>query len=157
MATLRLTIKLFLAMFLATFLLACSEQETLTLDANQETTETQTAPMEVASPTESQPQATETLAQQATQTPLLDETSGPDCLGPDIHPIGQSIAETFPEVTYEQVMVWFCNGAAFEDILLALETAKLSEEQPEELLALLAEGSTWEEIWQSLNLLEEEN
>lgn len=151
--------RLFFAMFIATFLLACSEQETLTLDANQETTETQTAPMEVAAPTETapQPQATETQAQQATQTPDLDETSGPDCLGPDIHPIGQSIAETFPDVTYEQVMVMFCNGAAFEDILLALETAKLTEEQPEELLASLAEGSTWEEIWQSLNLLEEEN
>lgn len=159
MATLKLTIKLFFAVLLTTFPLACSEQETLTPEANQEVMETKTAPMEVVSLTETapQPQASETPAQQAPQSPFLDKTSGPDCLGPDVHPIGQSIAETFPEITYQQVMVWFCNGAAFEDILLALETADLTDEQPEELLNLLAEGLTWEEIWQSLELLEDES
>jgi len=77
-------------------------------------------------------------------------TSGPDCLGPEIHPMGQEIADQFDEATYEEVMTWFCNGAEFEDILVALQTAKDTGELAEDLLKTLAEGQTWEEIWDAI-------
>lgn len=79
---------------------------------------------------------------------------GPDCLGEDISPIGQSIAEDYESANYEQVMTWFCNGAEFEDILVALETEAQTDSSADDLLNLLAEGFTWEEIWQSVGLTE---
>ncbi len=79
-------------------------------------------------------------------------TSGPDCIGPEIHPMGQEIADQFDEATYEDVMTWFCNGAEFEDILVALQTEKDTGELAEDLLKLLAEGQTWEQIWDALGL-----
>jgi hypothetical protein len=85
-------------------------------------------------------------------TPI--ETSGPDCLGPEIHPIGQGIANQFEEASYEDVMTWFCNGAEFEDILIALQTQKDTGEPAEDLLKVLAEGQTWEEIWDAIGYKE---
>jgi len=82
------------------------------------------------------------------------ETSGPDCLGPEIHPIGQEIANQFEEASYEDVMTWFCNGAEFEDILVALQTEKDTGEPAEGLLKLLSEGQTWEEIWDAIGYTE---
>lgn len=74
------------------------------------------------------------------------------CYGSEIHPIGQEIASQYEEVTYEQVMDWFCNGANFEDILVALQTAKQTGEPAQSLLEMLAAGQTWDEIWQSVGL-----
>jgi hypothetical protein len=82
------------------------------------------------------------------------ETSGPDCLGPEIHPIGQEIANQFEEASYEDVMTWFCNGAEFEDILIALQTEKDTGEPAEDLLKFLAEGQTWEAIWDAIGYTE---
>jgi hypothetical protein len=48
-------------------------------------------------------------------------------------------------------MTWYCDGAAFSDILLALETAELVDTSVEELL-IMVEDSTWEEIWQELEV-----
>lgn len=79
------------------------------------------------------------------------ETAGPDCYE-GIHPIAASIVEKYPETDYEQVMTWFCKGAEFEDILLSLLTARLSERKPEAMLESIADGQTWEEIWQELDL-----
>jgi hypothetical protein len=79
-------------------------------------------------------------------------TSGPDCLGPEVHPMGEEIADQFDETTYEEVMTWFCNGAEFEDVLVALQTEKDTGEPADDLLKLLAEGQTWEQIWDALGL-----
>jgi hypothetical protein len=91
-------------------------------------------------------------------TPPLEqplETLGPDCYGEEIHPIGQSIADLYPEQTdYEQVMVWFCNGFEFEDIMTALQTAEGSDFSAEELLAKFEHGQTWDEIWAELGIVE---
>lgn len=96
-----------------------------------------------------QPQpATQTVITTETSIPII--TSGPDCLGPETHAVGQAIAEQFEEADYEDVMTWFCNGAEFEDILVALQTEKDMGEPAEDLLQLLAEGQTWEEIWESI-------
>lgn len=82
-------------------------------------------------------------------------TSGPDCYGPEIHPVGESIAEQFEDTSYEQVMVWFCNGALFDDILTALQTEKLTGEDAESLLDMLGAGLTWDQIWVEIGLTEE--
>ena len=85
-------------------------------------------------------------------TTLPDGTDVPNCLGNEISPIGRSIADDYDSATYEQVMTWFCNGAEFEDILVALETEEQTEVSAEEMLKMLADGFTWDEIWQIIGL-----
>jgi hypothetical protein len=80
------------------------------------------------------------------------ETAAPNCLGDEISPIGQSIADDYESTSYEQVMIWFCNGAEFEDILVALETEVQTDASADEMLKMLADGFTWEEIWQLVGL-----
>ena len=80
------------------------------------------------------------------------ETESPNCLGDEINPIGQSIAEDYESASYEQVMTWFCNGAEFEDILVALETEAQTDTSADEMLQMLADGFTWDEIWQLVGL-----
>ncbi len=62
------------------------------------------------------------------------------------HPIARNIAAAY-EVAYDQVMEWFSSGSSFEDILLALETGRLSELSVEDLLERSAEVS-WEQLWE---------
>jgi len=88
---------------------------------------------------------------EATTSPI--ETASPNCLGDEISPIGQSIGDDYDSVTYEQVMIWFCNGAEFEDILVALETEEQTDTSADEMLKMLADGFTWEEIWQLVGLI----
>ena len=83
------------------------------------------------------------------------ETNGPDCYGSEPNQIALGIVEKFEKTTYEQVMVWFCNGAEFENILVALQTEKETGYPAEDLLLLIAGDQTWEEIWLSIGLFEE--
>lgn len=76
------------------------------------------------------------------------------CTDTNPHPMGQSIAETYENVSYEQVMIWFCEGYVFDDILVALETSAATDIPASDLLEMLWEKS-WEEIWQATGLLEE--
>ena len=83
------------------------------------------------------------------------ETLGPDCYGDQINPIGQSIADLYPEqMDYEEVMTWFCNGFEFEDILTALQTSEETDTSAEELLSMFDDGQTWDEIWIELGIVE---
>ena len=75
------------------------------------------------------------------------ETATPNCLGDEISPIGQSIADEYETASYDQVMTWFCNGAEFEDILVALETETQIDTSANEMIQMLADGFTWDEIW----------
>jgi len=86
------------------------------------------------------------------ETTAQVETTEPNCLGGEINPIGKSIAEDYESTSYEQVMTWFCNGAEFEDILVALETEAQTDTSADEMLKMLADGFTWEEIWQLVGL-----
>jgi len=81
-----------------------------------------------------------------------EETASPNCLGDEVSPIGGSIADEYDSVTYEQVMAWFCNGAEFEDILVALETEEQTDTSADEMLKMLADGFTWDDIWQLVGL-----
>ena len=78
------------------------------------------------------------------------ENSETNCAALDPHPMAVSITEKF-EVTYDEVMTLYCDGFAFSDILLALETTQLVDQEPEELLKLL-ETKSWEEIWSELGV-----
>ena len=82
----------------------------------------------------------------------IAEPAAPNCLGDEISLIGQSIADDYETVNYEQVMIWFCNGAEFEDILVALETETLTDRSADEMLKMLADGLIWDEIWQIAGL-----
>jgi len=82
------------------------------------------------------------------------ETAPSNCLGDEVSPIGQSIADDFDTASYEQVMIWFCNGAEFEDILVALETEAVTDSSADEILQMLADGFTWEEIWLLIGFVE---
>ena len=76
-----------------------------------------------------------------------------NCASPEANALGASTAADYPTLaTPEQVMGWFCDGAEFEDILTALETADQTGTLAEEMLQMLAAGMTWEEIWQVVGL-----
>ena len=76
-----------------------------------------------------------------------------NCASAEANELGASIAADYPTLaTPEQVMGWFCDGAEFEDILTALETADQTGTLAEEMLQMLAAGMTWEEIWQVVGL-----
>ncbi|MGC9397808.1 MAG: hypothetical protein ACP5HM_01585 [Anaerolineae bacterium] len=69
------------------------------------------------------------------------------------HPAGVALAERY-EVTYEQVMSWFCeDNLSFGQIMLALHTAQITGESPESSLERRLAGEGWGQIWQSLNLI----
>ena len=114
-------------------------------------TETVKVERQTPSPTE-----TVTLIHQETADPgnPISEKVAPDCMGDEISLIGQSISDEYETASYEQVMTWFCNGAEFEDILVALETEAQTETPPDEMLQMLADDFTWEEIWQLVGLTE---
>jgi hypothetical protein len=76
------------------------------------------------------------------------------CTETNPHPMGQSIVETYDDVSYEQVMTWFCDGYTFDDILVALETSEATDVPAAVLLEMLWEKS-WEEIWQETGFLQE--
>ena len=104
---------------------------------------------------ESLPTGTLDLNEDFAFPPPPPETSGPDCYGTGPNEIGLGIAEKYEETAYEQVMTWFCNGAEFEDILVALQTEQLTDVPTEEMLTMLADDWTWDEIWQVIGLTEE--
>ena len=102
-----------------------------------------------------QPEPTQgTVDESVTEPTMGAETEAPDCLGGEVSPIGQSIAEEYDFTSYEEVMTWFCNGAEFEDILVALETESQTGMPAEGMLQMLVDGFTWDEIWQQVGLTE---
>ena len=114
-----------------------------------------TAPVfepEVVEPTAEPTQ--ETVPESAPEATPVAENAPPDCLGGEVSPIGQSIAADYEFTDYAEVITWFCNGAEFEDILVALETESQTGTPTEEMLQMLADGFTWDEIWELTGLTE---
>ena len=80
------------------------------------------------------------------------------CVDPElIHPVAAKLVARYEgiyDVTYDQVMVWFCDdGMGFGQIMLALRTAALTDDDPGTLLERRAAGEGWGEIWQDLGLI----
>ena len=101
------------------------------------------------------PNASNSLSK--TDTTSLDESArkppekpDTDCSALNPHPLAEGMTETF-EITYDEVMTLYCDGYAFSDILLALETSELVDQSPEALLARLRTRS-WEEIWDEFGI-----
>ena len=112
------------------------------------------APEVLSTPTQILDTPTEVQSENVTveeQASPVDATAS-NCLGDEISPIGQSIADDYESASYDQVMTWFCNGAEFEDILVALETEEQTATSADEMLKMLADGFTWDEIWQLVGL-----
>jgi len=95
-------------------------------------------------------QETEPESAPGTTSGAASEAS--DCLGGEVSPIAESIADEYEFTDYAEVVTWFCNGAEFEDILVALETESQTDTPAEEMLQMLADGLSWEEIWQFIGL-----
>ncbi|HKJ26215.1 MAG TPA: hypothetical protein VJ965_01135 [Anaerolineales bacterium] len=88
-------------------------------------------------------------------TPITKDATE-DCLSSEDHPIAVSIAEEYAQLTdYDEVIGWFCDGALFEDILNALTTEELSGVDAADVLRVVAEGQSWDEIWLELGITEE--
>ena len=81
---------------------------------------------------------------------VVIENPDTDCSAINPHPVAEGMTETF-EITYDEVMILYCDGYAFSDILLALETSELVDQSPEALLARLRTRS-WQEIWDEFGL-----
>jgi hypothetical protein len=96
------------------------------------------------------------IEQEPTQTREVqtEETPEANCPGEEINNIGQGIADEYDFTSYEEVMAWFCSGAEFEDILVALQTEDQTGTPAEEMLVMLADGFSWEEIWLVVGLAE---
>ena len=97
-------------------------------------------------------QVTQELSQPEETQPV--EIPEAECPGEAFNNIGQGIADEYEFASYEEVMTWFCSGAEFEDILVALQTEDQTGTPAEEMLVMLAEGFTWEEIWLVIGLTE---
>lgn len=93
------------------------------------------------------PVALETTAPELETTAPEEEAAASECPGDEINPLGESIAADYDFVSYDQVMAWFCDGAEFEDILVALETQVVTGEPAGDMLQMLADGLTWDDIW----------
>lgn len=97
---------------------------------------------------------TESVPESVPEATAVTEPEATDCLGGEVSPIGKSIAVDYEFTSYDEIIAWFCNGAEFEDILVALETESQTGTPAEDMLQMLADGSTWEEIWQFVGLTE---
>lgn len=98
------------------------------------------------------PDPTEEI-QEETQEEIIQDA---DCYEDGIHPAAQSIVDEYKGIIeYDEVMIWYCNGAAFEDIMNALLTEEMVEADPEELLRRIADGETWNDIWLTLGIIED--
>ena len=104
-----------------------------------------TSTTDVDQPEEESPEPEETQPEEIPEA---------DCPGEEINIIGQGIADEYEFAGYEDVITWFCNGAEFEDILVALQTEDQTATPAEEMLVMLADGFSWEEIWLVLGLTE---
>ena len=83
----------------------------------------------------------------------INGESAAECLAAEEHPIASSIAADYADITtYDEVLGWFCNGAMFEDILNALLTEELTQVDAGNVLVMVAQGQSWDEIWLELGV-----
>jgi len=109
---------------------------------------------EAVSPTPEPTQESVPISTQVPEATPLPEAASTDCLGGEVSPIAESIAKDYEFTNYEEVITWFCNGAEFEDILVALESESVTGTPAEDMLQMLADGFTWDEIWGLTGLTE---
>lgn len=77
------------------------------------------------------------------------------CAGEQAQQVAEMVASSYSFTSNEEVLTWFCAGAEFEDIALALETENTTSTAAEDMLQMRADGLTWEEIWQVVGLYDD--
>jgi hypothetical protein len=83
-----------------------------------------------------------------------DEGEGDWCVGADPHPVVQSLADLYDDVSYEMIMGWFCQGYGLGEIMHALKTSEETDNlSPEDLLWLKTDLGGWGKVWQELGLI----
>ena len=99
-------------------------------------------------------EGTDSIVQQTAPATLPATAGEPadNCLEGETHPIGESMTRTY-DVSYEQVMTWFCSGYSFDNILIALETSEAVDVPADGLLQMLQEKE-WEQIWVEVGLID---
>lgn len=128
--------------------------ETPTGEPSEEPTEepTETPTEEVTeTPTD---EGAETPTPEVTETPEETETPEPATCPAALnqHPVGWRIANTYG-LEYDEVMGWFCDGFGFGEIMLALQTSRITEMPAEDLLQWKVEQGGWGQVWQGLGLI----
>jgi hypothetical protein len=94
--------------------------------------------------------ATQTAESQEADQQEDQERQLVDCPPTEPHPVAESIAEKYQQ-DYQEIVDWYCAGYSFEDILVALQTSRLTDLEPLDLLEK-TQGQEWLEIWEDLNL-----
>jgi hypothetical protein len=114
---------------------------------------------DIAKPTATKEQANPGTPQvppaKTESAPTPQKTGVANCASEEINQIGLSIAESYAFTTVAEVMTWFCDGAEFEDILMALQTEELTGTPAEEMLEMRAEGLSWDDIWLIIGYIEQ--
>lgn len=97
----------------------------------------------------------------ATPDPLATPTATPDpaemsdsvwCTTDAEHPVGGRIALTYG-VDYAEVKGWFCQGYGFGQIMLALQTSKVTTVPAAEVLQMKTETGGWGQVWHELGVV----
>jgi hypothetical protein len=86
---------------------------------------------------------------------VFQNTNGdePDsCHGGDPHPVGKRLAESY-DVSYDEVMTWFCSGYGFGEIMHALQTSQRTGTRPEDLLNMKTEMGGWGQVWKAEGII----
>ena len=138
--------KIILPLVFAFLLSACGSTPTVPIQ--------ESAPVAPETASEAVEENAAPAAEEASEATTETELVANDCLNGEVSPIAESIAADFSDTSYEQVVLWFCNGAEYEDILVALETEALTDTSVEEMLQMLADGFSWDEIWLLVGLTE---
>jgi hypothetical protein len=68
------------------------------------------------------------------------------------HPVAAGISQTYG-IPLENVMVYFCDGHGFGQIMLALQTKSLTGVDVSETLGSRESGMGWGEIWKNMGLI----
>lgn len=105
-------------------------------------------------------EAVETEEPEETEEPLEmqePEEGEPDgdeagyCVGADPHPTGERLAEEYG-VTYDEIMIYFCEGYGFGEIKLAYNIAHLMGEEVDIVIGKRVEGMGWGQILQEYGI-----
>ncbi len=92
---------------------------------------------------------------ESSETATEELVQNSECYGEGEHPAALNIAEEYQSLAdYEDVMIWYCNGAEFEDILNALLTEEMVGVDAEYILRRIAGGETWNDIWLDLGVVD---
>lgn len=86
------------------------------------------------------------------QTPTATPPAGTTCTDVNPHPEGLRLAQVH-QVSYEEIMGWFCQGFGFGEIDLAYSLSAQTGTSVSEIFAMRASGMGWGEIMQALGLL----